>query len=148
MKKLTIIGLFAAVIIAWVVLPRSYASLSQDRDEVLQERLAGVWLRDEENLPSGVGMPLSLRCTNTVAADGSFVELSWLSHPDRTNTYQNTGTWRIKDGNWIETVTKDSNKTAIVPRVSIGHIVFLKTNELIISWPGTTNTQVWQKISP
>lgn len=148
MKKLMIIGLLAAVIIACVLLPRCYASPSKDGDEVLQERLAGVWLRDEENLPSGVGMPLSLRCTNTVAADGSFVELAWLSHPDRTNTYQDTGTWRIKDGNWIETVTKDSNKAAIVPRVSIGHIVFLKTNEFIISWQGTTNTQTWQKISP
>ena len=148
MKKLTLIGLLAAIIITCALLLRYYAGISKDTDAAFQERLAGVWLREEDNLPHGVGMPLSMRCTNIVAADGSFVELSWFSHPDRTNTYQNTGTWRIKDGNFIETVTKDSNKIAIVPRTGSGQIVFTKTNEFIIYWPGTTNTQVWQKISP
>jgi hypothetical protein len=148
MKKITIIGLLAAIITACVLLLRYHAKISKDRDEAFRERLAGVWLREELYPPHGVGMPESMRCTNTVAADGSFVELSWFSHPDRTNTYQDTGTWHIKDGNLIETVTKDSNKIAIVPRSSSGQIVFVKTNEFVIYWQGTTNTQVWQRISP
>jgi len=148
MKKITIIGLSVVIIIACVLLLRYHAKISKDRDEAIRERLAGVWLREEDYLPPGVAMPQSMRCTNTVAADGSFVELSWFSHADRTNTYQDTGTWHIKDGNLIETVTKDSNMTAIVPRSTSGQIVFVKTNEFVIYWQGTTNTQVWQKISP
>jgi hypothetical protein len=148
MKKIAIIGLLAAIIIGCVALLHYHAKISKARDEAFQERLAGVWLREEDNLPYRVGGPLSLRCTNTVATDGSFVELSWLSHLDRTNTYQDTGTWHIKDGDLTETVTRDSNKAAVVPRSCSGRIVFVKTNEFVIYWLETTNTQVWQKISP
>lgn len=148
MNKITIIGLSMVIIIACILLIQDHAKISKDRDEALRERLAGVWLREEDNLPHGAGMPQSMRCTNTVAADGSFICLSWFSHSDRTNTYQDTGTWHIKDGNLMETVTKDSNKAAIVPRSSSGQIVFVNTNEFAIYWQGTTNTQAWQKISP
>jgi hypothetical protein len=147
MKTFAIIGCSVVIIIACVLSLRYHARISAARDEDLRGKLAGVWLRAEDNLPRGVGMPLSLRCTNTVAPDGSFACRSWLSHPDRTNTYQDTGTWHIKDGNLIETVTKDSNQAAVVPRSSSGQIVFTKTNQFVIYWQGTTNTQVWQKIS-
>jgi hypothetical protein len=148
MKKITIIGLLAAIIIACVLLLRYHAKISKDRDEAFRERLAGVWLRELDNLPHGVGMPLSMRCTNTVAPDGSFTGLQWLSHPDRTNTYQDTGMWHIKDGNLIETITKDSNVAAVVPRSHSGQIVFVNTNEFVVSWPADNSKSVWQRISP
>ena len=123
MKKLTIIGLLAAIIIACVLLLRYHAKISKDRDEAFRERLAGVWLRAELNLPHGVGMPQSMRCTNTVAADGSFVELSWFSHPDRTNTYQRTGRWLVKNGHLIQTVKSSTNPTEVTPWTDAGRIV-------------------------
>lgn len=147
MKTFAIIALSVVIIIAGGLVLRNHARISGARDEDSRERLAGVWLREEDNLPRGVGMPLSMRCTNTVAPDGSFECQSWFSHPDRTNTYQDTGTWHIQDGNLIETVTKDSNQAAVVPRSCDGRIVFEKPNEFVIYWQGSTNTQVWQKIS-
>jgi hypothetical protein len=148
MKKLTIIGLLAAIIIACVFLLRYHAKISKDRDEAFRERLAGVWLRELDNLPPRVGGPQSMRCTNTVAPDGSFTCQQWLSHPDRTNTYQDTGTWHIKDGNLIETVTRDSNEAAVVPRSHSGQIVFVNTNEFVVFWPADKRKSVWQRISP
>src|SRR5271155_3752255 len=98
MKKLTIIGLSVVIIVACVLLLWHHAKISRDRDEDFREKLAGVWLRELDNM----------RCTNIVAPDGSFTCQSWFSHPDRTNTYQDTGTWHIKDGSLIQAVTSDS----------------------------------------
>jgi hypothetical protein len=147
MKTFAMIGLPVVIIITGALLLRDHARISGARDKDWRGKLAGVWLREEDNLPRGVGMPLSMRCTNTVAPDGSFICQSWFSHADRTNTYQDAGTWHIQDGNLIETVTKDSNKAAVVPRSCDGRIVFEKSDEFILYWQGTTNTQVWQKIS-
>src|SRR5690242_1583518 len=115
MRKIAIVGLLAAILVACVLLLRYHAKLSEARDEAFRERLAGVWLRAEDALPRGVGMPLSMRCTNTVAADGSFVELSWFRHSDRTNTYRSTGTWLVKNGRLIETIKSSTNPTEVTP---------------------------------
>lgn len=147
MKTLATAGLLAAVILAGALLFRHHAKVSQDRDAALQVRLAGVWLRAEDNLPRGTFMPLSLRCTNTVAADGSFVCQSCFLHSDRTNTYRDAGTWRVQDGNLTETVTNDSNPSAVTPRSSSGRIDFAQANEFVIYWHGNTNTQTWRRIS-
>ena len=76
MKKIAFVGLPAAVLIACALLLRHYDKITKANDEAFRERLAGVWLRQEDNLPGGAGMPRSMRCTNTVATDGSFVEQS------------------------------------------------------------------------
>jgi hypothetical protein len=86
MKKITIVGFLAAIVIACALLLQYHSRITRERDETFREGLPGVWLREEDNLPRGAEMPLSMRCTNTVAADGNFVELSWFCHSDRTNT--------------------------------------------------------------
>src|ERR1700679_1242431 len=73
-------------------------------DADFRQSLAGTWSLEEDNLPRGVAMPLNMRCTNIVAADGSYAELSWFSHTDRTNTYQRTGTWIVKNEHLIQTL--------------------------------------------
>jgi hypothetical protein len=143
MKKITIIGLLAAIIIACVLLLRYHAKISKVRDEAFRERLAGVWLREEHNLPHGVGMPQSMRCTNTVAADGSFVELSWFSHPDRTNTYQRTGTWLVKNGHLIQTVKSSTNPTEVTPWTDAGRIVRADAGEFTVRWK---SDETWQRV--
>jgi hypothetical protein len=145
MKKLTIIGLLAAVIIACVLLLRYHAKNAKDRDEVFRERLAGVWLREEDNLPRGAGMPQSMRCTNTIAADGSFVELSWFSHPDRTNTYQRTGTWLVENGHLIQTVKSSTNPTEVTPRTNAARFVRADARGFTVRWQNSEET-VWQRV--
>ena len=147
MKKITIIGLLAAIIIACVLLLRYHAEISKARDEAFRERLAGVWLRAEDYLPRGVGTALSMRCTNTVAADGSFVELSWFRHSDRTNTYQRTGTWLVKDGRLIETVKTSTNPTEVIPHSDAGRIISADALVFAVRWQNSTNETIWQRVA-
>jgi hypothetical protein len=116
LKKLTIIGLLVVVVAAFLLLQWQHVRVARF-DGDFRQQLAGVWLRAEDELPRGVGMPLSMRCTNTVAADGSFVELSWFRHSDRTNTYQATGTWFVKDGHLIETIRSSTNPVEVTPHM-------------------------------
>lgn len=137
MKKLTIIGLFVVIVTACVLLHWQHVKTSEfDKD--FRENLVGTWLRELENM----------RCTYIVAPDGSFTGKAVFSHPDRTNTYLQAGTWQVQDGSLIETVTKDSNKSAQVPRSHSGRIIFVNTNEFIVAWQGSTNRWVWQRVSP
>jgi hypothetical protein len=145
MKKIAIIGLLAAIIIACVLLLRYHDKITKERDEAFRERLAGVWLREEDNLPHGVGMPLSMRCTNTVAADGSFVELLWFRHPDRTNTYRKTGTWLVKNGHLIETVKSSANPTETTPWTNAWRIVRADASGFTVRWQ-TSEETVWQRV--
>ena len=143
MKKLTIIGLLAAAIIACGLFLQHHAKTSKARDEAYRERLAGVWLREEHNLPHRMGMPQSMRCTNTVAADGSFVELEWFSHPDRTNTYRRTGTWLVKNGHLIQTVKSNTNPSEVTPWTDTGRIVRLDAIGLTVRWK---SDETWQRV--
>jgi len=103
------------------------------------QKLAGVWSWQLENM----------RCTNSVAPDGSFTGQAVFIHPGRTNTqYQMAGMWQIKDGRFVESITSDSNKTAPVPRSHSGQIIFTNPNEFVVSWQGSTNKTVWQRVSP
>jgi len=147
MKKIAIAGLSAAMIIAGVLLFQHHARISKERDEVFRERLAGVWLREEDYSPHNVNAPLSMRCTNTVAADGSFVELSWFKHTDRTNTYRCTGTWLVKNGHLIETVKTSTNRIEVTPSTGVGRIIRADAHGFTIRWPNSAE-MVWQRISP
>jgi hypothetical protein len=144
LKKLATIGLLAVIVIACVFLLRYHAKISKDRDEAFRERLAGVWLREELNLPHGVGKPQSMRCTNTVAADGTFLELSWFSHPDRTNTYQRTGTWLVKNGHLIQTVKSSTNPSEVTPWTNAWRIVRADASGFTVRWQNSEET-VWQR---
>jgi hypothetical protein len=104
-------------------------------DSDFRQHLAGVWLRQETDM----------RCTNTVATDGSFVERSWFSHPDRTNTYQRTGTWLVENGHLIETIRNSTNPAEITPHTGTGQIIHADTDEFVVRWPNSAKT-VWQKI--
>lgn len=144
MKKLTIIGLLVVVFAACLLLYWQHVTVARF-DSDFRQQLAGVWLRAEDELPRGVGMPLSMRCTNTVAADGSFVELSWYRHPDRTNTYQRTGTWLVKDGRLIETIKSSTNPTEVTPHTGAGRVIHSDAGEFVVRWQNSAET-IWQRI--
>jgi hypothetical protein len=147
MKKIAIVGLLAAIIIACVLLLRYHDKITKERDEAFRERLPGVWLREEDNLPRRVGFAQSITWTNTVAADGSFVELSWFRHPDRTNTYRRTGTWLVKNGDLIETVKSSTNPTEVTPHSETGRIVNADALDFTVRWQHSTNETIWQRVT-
>ena len=136
MKKLTIIGLLVVVVAACLLLYWQHVTVARF-DSDFRQQLAAVWLRQEAGM----------RCTNTVAADGSFIELSWFSHPDRTNTYQRTGTWLVKDGHLIETIKSSTNPSEVATHTGTARIVRSDTSEFVVRWPNSIET-TWQKIIP
>jgi hypothetical protein len=133
MKKLTIIGLLVAIVIACLLLHWQHAKITRF-DSDFRQQLEGVWLRQEAGM----------RCTNTVAPDGSFIEMSWFSHPDRTNTYQRTGTWLVKDGNLVETIKTSTNPSEVVTHTDTARIISADPREFTVRWPNSVET-VWQK---
>ena len=145
MKKIAIIGFLAAIIIASVLLLRYHDKITTERDEAFRERLAGIWLRQEDNLPVRVGFAQSITWTNTVAADGSFVELSWFRHPDRTNTYRRTGTWLVSNGDLIEMVKSSTNPSEVTPHSETGRIVSADAFGFTVRWQRSTNEMIWQR---
>jgi hypothetical protein len=120
-----------------IIIPSVALSLTAIADPANSQKLAGVWLRQETDM----------RCTNTVAADGSFLELSWFSHSNRTNTYKRTGTWVVKDGSLIETVKTSTNPTEVTPHSLAGRIVHSDASGFTVKWPNAAET-VWHKIKP
>jgi hypothetical protein len=134
MKKITIIGLLIVLVVIGILLHWRNVTIAKfDKD--FRQHLAGVWLRQEANM----------RCTNTVAADGSFVELSWFSHPDRTNTYQRTGTWLVKDGRLIETIKSSTNPAEVTPHIGSARIIHSNAGKFVMRWQNSVET-MWQKI--
>ncbi|HEY2330093.1 MAG TPA: hypothetical protein VGI63_09815 [Verrucomicrobiae bacterium] len=134
MKKITIAGLLIVLIVVGILLHWRNVTIPKfDRD--FRQHLAGAWLRQETNM----------RCTNTVAADGSFVELSWFSHSDRTNTYRHTGTWIVKNGHLIETVKTSTNPSEVTPHTGTARILHANARGFTLRWQNS-NESAWQKI--
>lgn len=133
MKKIEVIGIVLVLVLAGLLLYWRHVKLAGS-DADFGQRLAGVWLRQEADM----------RCTNTVAADGSFVELSWFSHPDRTNTYQRTGTWLVKNGQFIETIKSSTNPTEKTPHTNAGRIIRSDAAGFVVRWHNSVET-TWRK---
>jgi hypothetical protein len=132
MKRFTIIGLFIILIILCVLLFWRHAKLTRDQD--MQSRLTGTWTLELLDI---------LRDTNTVASDGSF----HLQEATGTNLFQVTGTWRIKNGDLVDTTTSNTARIGVrLPHTDIHHIVRLDDSELVALWY-STNEATWKKVA-
>jgi hypothetical protein len=135
MKKLTIIGLLVVIVVACLLLHWQHVKISRF-DSDFRLSLVGTWSSELDNM----------RLTNVVMPDGSFTNHLIFIHPERTNIYQETGTWLVKDGKMIETVKSDTNPTARTPRSIIGRIIRSDAREFAVRWGISPDVYVWQKI--
>src|SRR5258705_8096022 len=101
MKKLTMMGLSVVVVVVLIFLFWQHAKTARDRKS--SQNLAGTWSWEI----------YSLHGTRNFATDGRFAEQTVFKG---TNASQTAGTWHVKDGRVIVSVTNDSNKKARVPR--------------------------------
>lgn len=90
--------------------------------------------------------------TITVAPDGSYVSTTAI--PDRTSGPRNTrieGMLRVKDGVLLDTLTKNNDTNASLPKTSRALIVGIDDHELVLDYeklPGVfypTNQIVFRK---
>ena len=93
------LSLFAALLLA-VACKRH----EESADNKIQKTLPGTWVFDARYASGS-----SNQCTVDVAQDASYVSTVVL--PGRTNgprSIHQEGTWRVKDGVLIDTITRDS----------------------------------------
>ena len=117
MKKVIIIGL-AVVIVAVIAL--LWTRSKHPSDQQIQRELAGTWYFSWTN------MGRSLTTTNVIAPDGRFV--SEVSGFADGKTIRNEGTFIVRDGIVIATVTNESG-----PHSMQWHIIRLDSHELVWS---------------
>jgi hypothetical protein len=119
----------------------------ESADNKIQKTLPGTWLF-EARYASGS----SNEWTVEVAQDASYV--STVVVPGRTNgpwSIHQEGTWRVKDGVLIDTITKDSQTNAPVPNTNYARIVSIDDQKLVLDYvkiPGVvppTNQTVFRK---
>ena len=134
MKKLTMIGLLVVMVVAGLWLHWQRVKTSKFASD-FRQALAGTWSSELDNM----------RLTNVVLPDGSFNMQLIFIHPGRTNTYQETGTWLVKDGKIIETVTSDTNPTAQAPRTITGRIMRADARGFAVRWGISPDVWVWKK---
>ncbi len=135
MKKLTVIGLSVVIVAACGLLLWRDVRLSRfDRD--FRQSLAGTWSTKLDNM----------QFTNVVMPDGNYNMQLIFIHPERTNTYQATGTWLVKGGKMIETVKSITNPTERTPHTISGRIIRADAREFAVRWGISRDVYVWQKV--
>ncbi len=116
-------------------------------DNKIQRTLPGTWVF-EARYANGS----SNQSTVEVAQDASYVCTLFL--PGRTNgprIIRQEGTWRVKDGVLIDTITKDSQTNARKPNTNYARIVSIDDQKLVLDYgkiPGVlqpTNQTVFRK---
>lgn len=106
-------------------------------DRNFRQSLTGTWFSELDNM----------HFTNVVLPDGNFTNHLVFIHPGRTNTYEETGTWLVRDGKMIETVKSDTNPSARAPRTITGRIIRADAGEFAVRWGISPDTWVWRKIT-
>jgi hypothetical protein len=116
--------LVALVLIAGCKRP---SDLATSFDQVMQQKLAGVWVRNR-TLKSGGEIVSTLEMTR----DGAYTGIKTFSKPtpDGLSRIEARGRWRIEDGFLIMTLTTTSLTNAGVSEKSRLRIVRLDDHEL------------------
>jgi len=103
-----------------------------DRDSNSQPagRLQGTWLLDR--LGTGINLGVKLHTTTKVDSDGRYSCESVATSSNRVVRFICEGTWQIKDGYLIDTVTNHSDTNIVVPWIVRARIVQITDQELAI----------------
>jgi hypothetical protein len=121
---------FALVILAFGLLLTGC-----NRDAKLTKRVPGVWKHEEINTQGAD----TFTSTTTFFPDGTFSYLRAWNEKPLTNTF--AGTWQIKDGFILMTLTSRSGPNPDVPPGVImkWRIIRLDSHELVDEVDGVTN---------
>jgi hypothetical protein len=107
------------------------------RDAKIQQQLTGTWVETGD----------SYRSTRVVSPSGSFdFQITSLTNGI---TVKEAGTFLVRDGDLIVTVTNDSRTNAsLMPQGLHGRIVRLDEHDLVVRWDGIDKDMILQKAQP
>jgi hypothetical protein len=132
MKKTITIGFTVALLIIVALL--SWQHFKPSRDAKIRKNLPGIWV---------VNWGKNHRSTSTISPDGSYVCQITGSSDGTVVTVE--GTFQVRDGFLIDTMTKSSQTTTHVPNVSRGQIIRADAHEMAISFDGGNGESVFRK---
>ena len=93
-------------------------------------KLEGTWLLDR--VGTGVNLGVTLHTATTVDSLGRYSCATTATSSNRVTRFTLEGTWQVKDGYLIDTLTKHSDPTFVVPWTVRARIVRLTDQELAI----------------
>jgi len=106
-------------------------------DTAVRKNLPGTWHSDVAPQTESKFM---------VSANGDFeCKTTFQGDTNGMQTIELEGTFQVKDGILIETVTKSSQTNAHVPFVSRARVIQADDHEMVISPLNRTNRIVWEK---
>lgn len=100
-------------------------------DAELNARLPGTWIFEQDWRVS------HFRSVTTVASNGSYVCQATVTKSNSApTTLSLQGTWQVKDGFLVDTITNDSDKTVPLPYTKSARILRADAGELVVDTPG------------
>jgi hypothetical protein len=94
-------------------------------DTGIRQKIVGTWIVDSHS-PSGS----SMKGTVIILSDGSLVAKVTIIRKNSEEDFEYEGTWQVKDGFLIETVTRSHSRLAVKGHVTRDKIIRLDTHEL------------------
>ena len=106
------------------------------RDAKIQHDLVGTW---------DVDLGQNFHSTTVIHSDGTFeAQVSGYTNGEIVKI---EGTFRAKDGDLVDTVTKSSMTNRPVPYVLHGHLISIDDHECVMKWDGATNETHSRKVT-
>ena len=95
-------------------------------DDMIRKNVVGTWIVDKHR-PGGV----SLTGADTIVADGSFYSKVTLTSDEKKQEISSRGTWEIKRGQLIETLTHSDYEPLPIGVVTSDKIIKVDENEIV-----------------
>lgn len=106
-------------------------------DTEIGQKIIGVWIVDIRSTNS-----LSIEGTVAINSDESFISKATITRAGHSQSVRYEGTWQVKDGFLIETITKSDFKSITVGKITHDKIVGIDENEMVFQTEsGKTETR-------
>ena len=104
MRTIRLLSIFSLLAISLTEVKLVGNPQTPPSDAEIRQKVVGTWTVDMQS-PGGI----SVKGTVTIASDGSFVSNMTIVGHDSKQEVSYEGTWQVKDGALIETVTKSDS---------------------------------------
>lgn len=94
-------------------------------DDMIRKNVVGTWIVDKQR--PGV----TLTGADTIVADGSFYSKVTLTRDEKKQEISNRGTWEVKGGQLIETLTHSDYELLPIGVVTSDKIIKVDENEIV-----------------
>ena len=126
MKLLPRLTLFSLLALGITTVPAAFESSTASGDARIRQKIVGTWIVDRQS-PAGI----IIKATVTLNLDGQFTTKGTVTRDGSRQTIECAGTWQVKEGMLIETITKSGSKNVPLGLVTRDKIIRVNDRELV-----------------